>query len=46
LGSAHAGGINALFGDAHVQNVPYDIDRVTFWRLGGRDDGVVVQLPD
>ncbi len=44
FGSAHPGGINALFGDGSVRNVAYDIDQRVFWRLGGRDDGVSVSF--
>jgi prepilin-type processing-associated H-X9-DG protein len=39
FGSNHPGGINALFGDGSVRNIGYDINPVTFWRLGGRNDG-------
>jgi prepilin-type processing-associated H-X9-DG protein len=42
VGSAHPGGVNALFGDGSVRNVPYSIDAAIFWRLGGRADGVPV----
>ncbi len=42
VGSAHPGGVNALFGDGSVRNVPYDVDPLVFWRLGGRADGVPV----
>jgi prepilin-type N-terminal cleavage/methylation domain-containing protein/prepilin-type processing-associated H-X9-DG protein len=44
FGSAHPGGINALFGDGSVRNVSYDVNPIVFWRLGGRDDGVPVSL--
>jgi prepilin-type N-terminal cleavage/methylation domain-containing protein/prepilin-type processing-associated H-X9-DG protein len=42
VGSAHPGGVNALFGDGSVRTVPYGIDAQIFWRLGGRADGVPV----
>jgi prepilin-type N-terminal cleavage/methylation domain-containing protein/prepilin-type processing-associated H-X9-DG protein len=44
VGSAHPGGVNALFGDGSVRNVPYDINPLIFWRLGGRADGVSLSL--
>jgi prepilin-type N-terminal cleavage/methylation domain-containing protein/prepilin-type processing-associated H-X9-DG protein len=39
FGSAHPGGINALFADGSVTSISYDIDRETFNRLGHRSDG-------
>jgi prepilin-type processing-associated H-X9-DG protein len=42
VGSPHPGGVNALFGDGSVRNIPYDINPVIFWRLGGRNDGEAV----
>jgi prepilin-type N-terminal cleavage/methylation domain-containing protein len=42
LGSAHAGGINALFGDASVQFISYDIDLENFNRMANRLDGETV----
>jgi prepilin-type N-terminal cleavage/methylation domain-containing protein/prepilin-type processing-associated H-X9-DG protein len=46
FGSAHAGGVNALFGDGSVRNIPYSIDPVLYWHLGSRNDGVVVNTND
>jgi prepilin-type N-terminal cleavage/methylation domain-containing protein len=42
LGSAHAGGINALFGDASVQFISYEIDLENFNRMANRLDGETV----
>jgi prepilin-type N-terminal cleavage/methylation domain-containing protein/prepilin-type processing-associated H-X9-DG protein len=39
FGSAHAGGMNAAFGDGSVHTISYDIDPVMFDRLGDRRDG-------
>ena len=41
FGSAHPGGMNALFADGSVTLISYDIDRETFNRLGHRSDGEV-----
>jgi prepilin-type N-terminal cleavage/methylation domain-containing protein/prepilin-type processing-associated H-X9-DG protein len=40
FGAAHSGGMNALYVDGSVRNVPYTIDPVLFWRLGNRNDGL------
>jgi prepilin-type N-terminal cleavage/methylation domain-containing protein/prepilin-type processing-associated H-X9-DG protein len=45
FGSAHGSGINAVFGDGHVQHIAYGINAVTFAAIGGMNDGVVVNLP-
>lgn len=42
FGSAHAGGMNALFADSSVTTINYDIDRETFNRLGHRSDGETI----
>jgi prepilin-type N-terminal cleavage/methylation domain-containing protein/prepilin-type processing-associated H-X9-DG protein len=42
FGSAHAGGMNALFADGAVTSISYDIDRETFNRLGHRSDGETI----
>jgi prepilin-type processing-associated H-X9-DG protein len=42
FGSAHAGGINALFADGSVTTIGYDVDRETFNRLGHRSDGETI----
>jgi prepilin-type processing-associated H-X9-DG protein len=46
FGSPHAGGMNGLMGDGHVQNFAYTVDQRLFWRLGHRCDGRNVGLPD
>jgi prepilin-type N-terminal cleavage/methylation domain-containing protein/prepilin-type processing-associated H-X9-DG protein len=42
FGSAHAGGINALFADGSVGFINYEVDRETFNRLGHRSDGETI----
>jgi prepilin-type processing-associated H-X9-DG protein len=42
FGSAHSGGINALFADSSVGFLPFDIDLETFNQLGNRLDGEVI----
>ena len=42
FGSAHSGGIHAVFGDNSVHTISYDIDRNVFNFLGNRVDGQVV----
>ena len=42
LGSAHSGGINAVFADGSVTFITYDVDLETFNRLANRDDGEVI----
>ena len=42
FGSAHSGGVNAVFGDGSVTTISYDIDRETFNRLGHRHDGETI----
>jgi prepilin-type processing-associated H-X9-DG protein len=44
FGSAHPGGVNAVFGDGSVHTINYDIDAILFNRLGNRSDGEVVVL--
>jgi len=46
FGSAHPGGINAVFGDGSVRTVRYSISPEMFNRLGHRSDGQVVTLDD
>lgn len=41
FGSAHPGGINALFADGSVTGLNYDINRELFNQLGHRHDGEV-----
>jgi prepilin-type N-terminal cleavage/methylation domain-containing protein len=42
FGSAHSGGIQAVFGDNSVRTISYDIDRDVFNKLGNRNDGQMV----
>src|SRR5439155_13876077 len=42
FGSAHAGGINAVFADGSVTFISYDVDLETFNRLGNRQDGEII----
>jgi prepilin-type processing-associated H-X9-DG protein len=42
FGSAHAGGINAVFADGSVSFISYDVDLENFNRLGHRHDGEVM----
>jgi prepilin-type N-terminal cleavage/methylation domain-containing protein/prepilin-type processing-associated H-X9-DG protein len=42
LGSAHPGGVNAVFADGSVHAISYDIDRETLNLLGNRSDGETV----
>jgi prepilin-type N-terminal cleavage/methylation domain-containing protein/prepilin-type processing-associated H-X9-DG protein len=42
FGSAHAGGINAVFADGSVTFITYDVDLETFNRLGNRQDGEII----
>jgi prepilin-type N-terminal cleavage/methylation domain-containing protein/prepilin-type processing-associated H-X9-DG protein len=39
FGSAHSGGMNAVYADASVHFLQYDIDPVVFNRMGNRSDG-------
>ena len=42
FGSAHSGGINAVFADGSVTFISYDVDLETFNRLGNRYDGETI----
>jgi prepilin-type N-terminal cleavage/methylation domain-containing protein/prepilin-type processing-associated H-X9-DG protein len=44
FGSAHPGGVNAVFGDGSAHTISYDIDPEIFNRLGNRADGDVVDV--
>jgi hypothetical protein len=44
FGSAHSGGIQAVFGDNSVHTISYDIDRYVFNTLGNRVDGQAVDF--
>jgi prepilin-type N-terminal cleavage/methylation domain-containing protein/prepilin-type processing-associated H-X9-DG protein len=42
FGSAHSGGMNALYGDGSVDFISYEVDRENFNRMGHRHDGEVI----
>ena len=42
--SRHPGGANFLLGDGSVRLIQEDVNHTTFQRLGGRSDGLAVQL--
>ena len=42
FGSAHPGGINAMFADGSVTGINFDVDLETFNRLGNRSDGETI----
>lgn len=44
FGSAHVGGMNAVFGDGSVRSIQYGVDPIIFDRLGNREDGNVIDL--
>ena len=46
FGSAHTGGINAVFGDGSVHWVSFSVDRETFMRICVIDDGGVLKSTD
>ncbi|MEM8946346.1 MAG: DUF1559 domain-containing protein [Planctomycetota bacterium] len=46
FGSAHPGGFNTVFVDGSVHAISYDIDLITFNRLGDRRDGEIVDLTE
>jgi prepilin-type N-terminal cleavage/methylation domain-containing protein len=45
FGSAHPGGMQCTMADASTHTMAYDIDREVFRRLGVRNDGLPVSLP-
>jgi len=45
FGSAHATGMQGLMTDGSVRMIPYNVNLSVFNAMGGRDDGVVVNLP-
>ncbi len=45
FGSAHPGGMNAVFGDGSVRSISYGISSAMLTALGDRRDGVVANLP-
>jgi prepilin-type N-terminal cleavage/methylation domain-containing protein/prepilin-type processing-associated H-X9-DG protein len=46
FGSAHSGGLNAVFGDGSVRFIRFTVDPVTFMRACVIDDGGVLNLND
>ncbi|MGV3609184.1 MAG: DUF1559 domain-containing protein [Planctomycetaceae bacterium] len=46
FGSSHPKGFNITLADASVRFISYDIDGELFARLGCRDDGASIQVPD
>ena len=42
FGSAHSGGINAMYADGSVSFVAYGVDQETFNRMAHREDGEVI----
>jgi prepilin-type processing-associated H-X9-DG protein len=42
FGSAHSGGVNAIFADGSVTTISYEVDRENFNRLGHRHDGETI----
>ncbi|MGV3609185.1 MAG: DUF1559 domain-containing protein [Planctomycetaceae bacterium] len=46
FGSSHPKGFNITLADASVRFISYDIDGELFARLGCRDDGARIQVPD
>jgi type II secretory pathway pseudopilin PulG len=44
FGSAHAPGLQFVFGDGSVRLVSYDVDEYSYWLLGGIDDGETVSV--
>lgn len=45
FGSVHPGGYNAVFVDGSVHSITYDVDAAVHAGIGGRNDGVAVDLP-
>lgn len=46
FGSAHPGGINALFADGSVTGINFDVNLETFNRFGNRQDGEPITQPE
>jgi hypothetical protein len=46
FGAAHAATFHSVMADGSTRPISYSIDRVTFMRLGRRNDGGAVQLPE
>jgi prepilin-type N-terminal cleavage/methylation domain-containing protein/prepilin-type processing-associated H-X9-DG protein len=44
FGAAHINGMNAVFADGHVTQIPYDIDLITFNAMGHRADGLSIGI--
>jgi prepilin-type processing-associated H-X9-DG protein len=45
FGSSHPGGLNVLLCDGSVRMVSYTVDKLTWHRLGYRNDGQQMELP-
>jgi prepilin-type processing-associated H-X9-DG protein len=45
MGSAHPGGMNAVFADGAVHSISYSIESALFRHLAHRNDGQVVSVP-
>jgi prepilin-type N-terminal cleavage/methylation domain-containing protein/prepilin-type processing-associated H-X9-DG protein len=45
FGSAHPGGMQISMADGSVHTIPYEVDPTVFLRLGVRNDGLPVQVP-
>ena len=45
FGSSHSGGVNFALCDGSVRAISFQIDLTTFQRLGDKQDGQIVQLP-
>ncbi len=41
MGSAHPGGVNAVYADGSVHSISYDIDLINYMNLANRSDGEV-----
>ena len=46
FGSAHPSGMQAAYADGSIHTVVYEIDGEVFRRLGVRNDGLPLQVPD
>lgn len=45
FGSAHPGGVNAVYADASAHYITFDVDHLIFNAMGTRDGGEVIELP-
>jgi prepilin-type N-terminal cleavage/methylation domain-containing protein/prepilin-type processing-associated H-X9-DG protein len=46
FGSAHASGMNAVFGDGSVRTIKYGVDQLVFTIVAHKSDGTAVNLDD